>query len=275
MCAPIDPGATYVPGDGIDQRDSNRLFFGGYLTYTKFWSLFSLPIVGEFPMQTQLGLQFRRDQMDVALFRQVKRRVFFGVNQVAIAEQSVSGFWGQQFFFTDWARLEAGVRGDVFFFNVDNRLPPQKPDPNFVAEPINGNKISGLASPKVDLVFGPWQNTELYVNYGNGFHSNDARVVVQTGEAVSCRRTATRSDRGPDSSTGSMRLPRCGSSIWRASRSSPGTPAASSRAGRADAGASTSRPAISSPTGSSATSTSPMPIRAFSTAMRSRWPRRS
>jgi len=75
------------------------------------------------------------------------------------------------------------VRGDVFFFNADNHLRTQAPDPNFEPEPIAGNSITGLPSPKVDLVFGPWQNTELYLNYGNGFHSNDARAVVQTGES--------------------------------------------------------------------------------------------
>jgi len=30
-------------------------------------------------------------------------------------------------------------------------------------------------SPKFSLVLGPWQRTELFFNYGQGFHSNDAR----------------------------------------------------------------------------------------------------
>ena len=180
-CAPVTPSANYIPGDGIEQQDQGRLFFGGHLTYSKFWSLFSLPVVGEFPMQTTLGVQTRRDQTDVSLYRQVRRNRFFDVNKVGIQEPSVSGFWGQQFFFTEWARLEAGVRGDVFFFNVDNRLPVQTQDANFLPVPISGNNVSGLASPKVNLVLGPWYNSELYLNYGNGFHSNDARSVVLTG----------------------------------------------------------------------------------------------
>jgi outer membrane receptor protein involved in Fe transport len=32
-----------------------------------------------------------------------------------------------------------------------------------------------MVTPKFGLVFGPWQKTELYFNYGHGFHSNDAR----------------------------------------------------------------------------------------------------
>nr|MDQ3625048.1 TonB-dependent receptor [Verrucomicrobiota bacterium] len=40
-----------------------------------------------------------------------------------------------------------------------------------------------IASPKLSLVFGPWAQTELYLNGGFGFHSNDARGVI-TGEGV-------------------------------------------------------------------------------------------
>ncbi len=34
-------------------------------------------------------------------------------------------------------------------------------------------------------MFGPWLDTELYVNYGGGFHSNDARGVTATVDPVS------------------------------------------------------------------------------------------
>ena len=180
-CGPVDPNANYIPGDGIRQQDQGRWFFGGHATWTKFWSLFSVPYVGEVPMQTQLGFQMRHDQTVVSLDPQVHRHIFYMVNDSGIDESSVSGFWGQQFFFTEWARLEAGVRGDVFFFDVTNRLPEQAPDRNYVPEPSAGTATKGLASPKVNLVLGPWQNTELYLNYGNGFHSNDARSVVTTG----------------------------------------------------------------------------------------------
>ena len=39
----------------------------------------------------------------------------------------------------------------------------------------SGQGTSGLLSPKVSAVFGPWAGTELYANAGMGFHSNDAR----------------------------------------------------------------------------------------------------
>jgi outer membrane receptor protein involved in Fe transport len=58
-----------------------------------------------------------------------------------------------------------------------------------------------MASPKVGLVFGPWQKTEVYLNGGFGFHSNDGRgatarrdpadPLVQTyGAEIGVRTTA-------------------------------------------------------------------------------------
>ncbi len=37
-----------------------------------------------------------------------------------------------------------------------------------------------IASPKLSLIFGPWNKTEYFVNYGEGFHSNDARGTTET-----------------------------------------------------------------------------------------------
>jgi outer membrane receptor protein involved in Fe transport len=65
--------------------------------------------------------------------------------------------------------MTAGVRGDLYRFEVRN------------AEPANsGTRTANLASPKLSLIFGPFRDTELYANWGWGFHSNDARGSVQT-----------------------------------------------------------------------------------------------
>jgi hypothetical protein len=42
--------------------------------------------------------------------------------------------------------------------------------------PQNSGKASDqMVTPKLALIFGPWRKTEFYLNYGQGFHSNDAR----------------------------------------------------------------------------------------------------
>jgi hypothetical protein len=66
-------------------------------------------------------------------------------------------------------RSSAGLRLDRFRFEVDAGLPEN-----------SGSTGSGLASPKGSLIFGPWRSTELYVNAGYGYHSNDARGTTMT-----------------------------------------------------------------------------------------------
>jgi outer membrane receptor protein involved in Fe transport len=56
--------------------------------------------------------------------------------------------------------------------------------------PVNsGRRESAIVSPKLSLVLGPWRKTEVYLNLGEGFHSNDARgatihVDPRSGEPV-------------------------------------------------------------------------------------------
>lgn len=71
-----------------------------------------------------------------------------------------------------------GLRYDAYRFKVtsdDNRN--------------SGEDAKAIASPKLSLTFGPWAHTELYANFGDGFHSNDARgttirIDPSTGDLV-------------------------------------------------------------------------------------------
>ena len=46
------------------------------------------------------------------------------------------------------------------------------------AERLDGNHTRAVPSVKANLVLGPWYDTELFANFGTGFHSKDARAVV-------------------------------------------------------------------------------------------------
>ncbi len=52
-------------------------------------------------------------------------------------------------------------------FEVDSNVPDN-----------SGTVDAGITSPKLSLVFGPWDKTEYFVNAGYGLHSNDARGVT-------------------------------------------------------------------------------------------------
>ena len=71
---------------------------------------------------------------------------------------------------TPWLRSVAGLRADRFDFDVDEL---DRREQRQAAAPAS-------RSPKLSLIFGPWRKTEYFVNYGYGFHSNDARGTTAT-----------------------------------------------------------------------------------------------
>ncbi len=170
---PIVPGANYIPGDGLEQNDS-RWMFGGMASWVHTSLLRGILIESEF------GVQQRNDDIDVGLYRQVRRRRFFTVNQPHVWENSISAYSEQRVILNDKLRAIVGLRGDVYFFGANNRLPAQAPDPNFTPVPISGSTSASIVSPKASLIYSPLRSTDFYLNFGTGFHSNDARDALLT-----------------------------------------------------------------------------------------------
>jgi outer membrane receptor protein involved in Fe transport len=69
---------------------------------------------------------------------------------------------------------------DNFWYEVK-----QKGDPAAVAEPISGDGTGTIVNPKLNFIVTPFNDnnvakgTNLFLNLGGGFHSNDARVFIQ------------------------------------------------------------------------------------------------
>jgi len=61
-----------------------------------------------------------------------------------------------------------GVRGDSVAMIMTSYSLPQN----------SGTASGSRVSPKLSLILGPWDKTEFFFNAGNGFHSNDARGVI-------------------------------------------------------------------------------------------------
>ena len=95
---------------------------------------------------------------------------------------------------TQWTgkfRSVLALRGDEAIYNVTNLTPPYTaselpgaPVINF-AQLNSGTATKFLPSPKASLVFGPWFDTEFYLQGGFSFHSNDARGATQRVEPIS------------------------------------------------------------------------------------------
>lgn len=159
-------------GDQFEQNEG-RWFAGGSLSREWRYELAGLP------SSTIVGVQTRHDFIDdIGLYLTKNRERFQTVRKDNVYEGSVGVFATHETRFTDWFRAGAGLRADWFYFDVDGDRREN-----------GGTESDGILSPKARLVFGPWAETEFYVNGGLGFHSNDARGTVigvdpVTGESV-------------------------------------------------------------------------------------------
>ncbi|GAB1488870.1 TonB-dependent receptor [Opitutaceae bacterium] len=154
-----------VNGDQFNQRD-RRLIAGGELART--WS-------GEGRASTTLGVQMRADVINgLALNRTAQRAVQSVVRSDDVTQASAGLFTSTTLQFSERLRGEFGLRGDLYFFDVESD------------NPLNsGEATAGIFSPKASLVYSAGEKTELYFNVGHGFHSNDARGTVIRVDPIS------------------------------------------------------------------------------------------
>ena len=118
-----------------------------------------------FEVENSFGLQVRVDHLSpVGLYATSARETLFTVSEDKVTQRSLS-LWAQnETRWTDWFRSIQGLRADIYDFTVDASLAAN-----------SGKANDQMLTPKLSLVFGPWRKTEIYLNYGHGFHSNDAR----------------------------------------------------------------------------------------------------
>jgi len=116
-----------------------------------------------------VGFQLQNDNIFNALQDTRARRILRTTREDHIVEGSAAVYLENATHWSDALRTVVGVRANVYRFRVDGDRPENA-----------GSARDTLASPSLSIAYGPWQHTELYFNYGHGFHSNDARGTVAT-----------------------------------------------------------------------------------------------
>jgi hypothetical protein len=147
-----------VNGDQFEQVD-RRTIAGAQGSHTWHTAL------GGREMEHTAGVQMRNDNIgEVGLHDTVARERAATVRNDAISQTSTSAYYSNSTPWSQWLRSLAGIRADAYRARVDSD------------NPLNsGSASAALVSPKLGLVLGPWSETEYFLNYGYGFHSNDAR----------------------------------------------------------------------------------------------------
>jgi hypothetical protein len=158
-----------VNGDQFEQRD--RRTVGGLRLQHEWISTWRGRHV-----DSSVGIQARADDIHNGLFHTKDRAYLSTTRRDNISQLSGAPFAQARVAWAPWLRTVTGLRWDAYRFDVDsdNAL-------------NSGSETKAILSPKLSVTLGPWSQTEVYLSYGYGFHSNDARgttirVDPATGE---------------------------------------------------------------------------------------------
>ncbi len=158
-------------GDQFEQVD--RRTIAGFQADRRWFTT-----LGGRSVETTAGLEGRGDSISNGLFSSRERQRLGTTRKDDIRQISVAPFAQALVHWTPWLRTVTGLRLDGYSARVTSDLAAN-----------SGGRTAALLSPKVSLLFGPWRSTEIYLNYGYGFHSNDARgatirVDPKTGDPL-------------------------------------------------------------------------------------------
>lgn len=166
-------------GDQMLQHD-DRVVYGFKGSKTWYAELFG------FPMANVLGVQARIDDIrDVGIFPSVGRQTIGAKQNASVLESNGAVYVENSIQWTPKVRTVLGLRVDQFDFDVKDKMFNANGSCNINSDPLGcstGNKRASIFSPKLGAALGPWAKTTYFINFGDGYHSNDARGVTRSGE---------------------------------------------------------------------------------------------
>jgi len=166
-------------GDQMLQHD-DRVVYGIKGSKSWFAHLRSAPMIN------LVGIQARADDIrDVGIFPTFQRQILGTTQNAGVVESSAALYAENTVQWREWLKTVAGVRADLFDFDVRDRMQNADGSCDLRSDPLGcdtGNRRASIFSPKLGVVLGPWARTTYFINLGNGYHSNDARGVTRSGQ---------------------------------------------------------------------------------------------
>ena len=163
-----------VQGDGILQRD-DRWSWGSWLVATHDFEPF-------YPASVRFGIEHQGDRVRARLDRQTRRNLIAAGGDDRLLENSLSVYGDVDVEPLPWIRLVAGARAELVWFDAR--------DPRGLGS-VEGGRFEHVLLPKASAVITPFggagirattnptlSSIRLFVNVGQGFHSNDVRDAV-------------------------------------------------------------------------------------------------
>jgi outer membrane receptor protein involved in Fe transport len=162
--------ATYEDDAQIDQFDS-RIVVGGR---------YENDVIESETFNVLLGTEVRYDNIgNVGIDSTVDGEFVENISDNNVIESSIGVYGEGTWNATQALRLTAGFRGDLYKFDVG-----VNEGSGAVGVGNEGNSTDSIASPKFGAAYTLTDSVELYGNWGQGFHSNDARGVNNDVDAV-------------------------------------------------------------------------------------------
>lgn len=157
-----------VNGDEFEQRDE-RFTLGGAVKYAR-------PITAAgMPAEIRMGSDLRYDNIfNLGLFNTDSQTRRSTTRDDEVTEFSVGGFVEIELALTERLRASAGLRGDIYAFDVESSIAAN-----------SGAGSSSIATPTAGVAWRASDTLEFYANYGQSFHSNDVRGATITLDPVS------------------------------------------------------------------------------------------
>lgn len=159
-----------IQGDMIEQND-HRQIQGINARYSYFKTL------GKIRSYTRVGGTYRGDHIDLSLWKSPDRMRLTPVTDHTVAETNMAFWVEEELIFSPLFRMQFGLRGDYFVFDVTDMLDPGRTVEDGIAFG-SGYEQAAILNPNLSLVLSPLRALDIYVNGGTGFHSNDARDVI-------------------------------------------------------------------------------------------------
>lgn len=156
-----------VKGDEIEQDD--------YRTFIGYNGSYSIPgKIHNMSIRTTFGAGFRADNIENQLWHAVQRVRLDPRAHANVYERNMFGFVKEEWMPNAQWHLEASLRENYFTFDVEDLLATDSVHMNYT-----GYNYQFLMTPKFNVAYYPSNNLSFFLNSGLGFHSNDARSVVQ------------------------------------------------------------------------------------------------
>jgi outer membrane receptor protein involved in Fe transport len=135
------------------------------------------------PWETRVGLQSLNDWIHNGNGDSFQRQQYDFITDNWLKESYLSPWTDTTQFWTPWLRTTEGLRIDWVFGSVNNVMNPLLAQgsyppggtPYYLGSFNNGELGRIFTSPKAGLVLGPFDNTEYFLNYGEGLRAEDIR----------------------------------------------------------------------------------------------------